>query len=272
MALSKEQKMEFDKSLTEFKNHIEELKKEVSLYKNDMKRRKNLEVYYHIAIVLNSLKLMNVCISINELSMFILNLKSEIYLNIARKEAYSVFSTMEKVVGSDYENGLDENRELLDKIPEFNPLQRLNFLKGLRKTILDIIEAYGSGSKWKPGWPELHFRIAVLAKNLFDFRAFEKEADLDNPFYYVRREHFDLIIQLSSFAAQEYRSKFDLSIGGGTVEDLKKCVSLLEMNRKIFQITGNIDDLDRTKTLIESLENKINSIEEDKNKSKKKKK
>ena len=53
---------------------------------------------------------------------------------------------------------------------------------------------------------------------------------------------------------------------------LKKSVSMLEMNRKIFQITGNTDDLDKTKILIESLNNKIETIENDKANPKKKKK
>lgn len=268
MALTKEQKAEFDENLTEFKNYIEELKKDVNNFKVQMKKSKSMEPYYQIAIVLNSLKLMNTCVCISDLSWHMLNLKSELYLNIARKEIYSVISAMEKVVGADFENGLDENRELLDMIPEFNPLQRLNFIRGLRRTINDIVDAYGPSSKWKWSWPELHFKLAVLAKNLFDFRAYEKENDLDNEYYYTRKDHYNLIIELSNFAAQEYRSKYDLSTND--IADLRKCIALLDMNRKIYQMTGNTEDLQKTKTLIESMESKINSM--DKNKDKKKKK
>ncbi len=270
MALTKEQKAEFDENLTEFKNYIEELKKDVNLYKTQMKKSKATEPYYQIAIVLNSIKLMNTCVNISDLSWHMLNLKSELYLNIARKEIYSIFSTMEKVVGADFENGLDENRELLDMIPEFNPDQRINFIRGFRKTINTIVDAFGSNSKWKWSWPELHFKLAVLAKNLFDFRAYEKENDLDSPYYYTRKDHFNLIIELSNYAAQEYRSKYDLSTND--IADLKKCIALLEMNRKIFQMTGNTEDLQKTKTLIDSMASKINSLEGDKNRAKKKKK
>ena len=86
----------------------------------------------------------------------------------------------------------------------------------------------------------------------------------------IRREHYNLIIELANFTAQEYRTKFDLSTND--TADLKKSVSMLEMNRKIFQITGNTDDLDKTKILIESLNNKIETIENDKANPKKKKK
>jgi hypothetical protein len=268
MALTKEQKAEFDKNLVEFKNYIEDLKKEVNLYKISMKKCRPVELpYYQIAVVLNSLRLMNTCLCINELSLHILKLKSEIYLNIARKEMYSVLTAMEKVVGADYENGLDENRELLDAITEFNPLQRLNFLKAVRKILNDIIDAYGTNNKWQWSWPELHFRLAVLSKNLFDFRAYERESDLDNPYYYVRKEHFDLIIELSNNAAQQYRTKFDLATND--VSDLKKCIHILEMLRKIYQIIANHEEMARTKNLIESMNAKIIS-EEEKQKKKKK--
>lgn len=272
MALTKEQTAAYIENLKEFKAYIEDLKKEVSLYKAQMKKNANkaLDPYYQIALVLNSIKFINTCIAMNEVSLLTRNLKAEEHLNYARKEIYSVLSAMEKVVGNDYENGLDENREQLDKITEINPVQRLNFLKGFRKAIATLIEAYGQGSKWRWSWPEIYFKLAVLSKNFFDFRAFEREGDLDNPYFYIRKEHFNLIIELANYTAQEYRTKFDLSTNDSA--DLKKSVSMLEMNRKIFQITGNTDDLDKTKTLIESLTDKIETIENEKTNQKKKKK
>jgi hypothetical protein len=272
MALTKEQVAQYTENLKDFKAYIEDLKKEVSLYKAQMKKanNKSLDPYYQIALVLNSVKLINTCYNINEISQISRNLKAEDYLNIARKEIYAVLSAMEKIVGNDYENGLDENRELLDAILEINPLQRLNFLKAFRKSFINIIEAYGANSKWKWSWPEIYFKYSVLAKNFYDFRTAEKENQLDNPYYYVRKEHYNLIIEMANLTAQEYRSKFDLSTND--TADLKKSIAMLEMNRKIFQITGNTEDLDKTKTLIDALTNKVDQIEEEKSNPKKKKK
>lgn len=50
--------------------------------------------------------------------------------------------------------------------------------------------------------------------------------------------------------------------------DLKHSVEMLEMNRKIFQITGENDDLEKTKTLIESFQQKIADLESDDKKKK----
>jgi hypothetical protein len=272
MALTKDQSARYMENLKDFKAYIEDLKKEVTSYKVLIKKNTNkaLDPYYQISLVLNSIKLINTCININEVSIDARNLKAEDYLNIARKEIYSVLSAMEKVVGNDFENGLDENRELLDKITEINPAQRLNFLKSFRAATINVIEAYGQNSKWRWSWAEIYFKFAVLCKNFFDFRANERENSLDNPYYYIRKEHYNLIIESANFTAQEYRTKFDLSTTD--TADLKKCISMLELNRKIFQITGNTDDLEKTKNIIESLNNKVEAIENDKNNPKKKKK
>ena len=180
MALTKEQTAAYIENLKEFKAYIEDLKKEVSLYKAQMKKNTNkaMDPYYQMALVLNSIKLINTFVGMNEVSLITRNLKAEEQLNYARKEIYAVLSAMEKVVGNDHENGLDENRELLDKITEINPLQRLHFLKSFRKSIANVIDAYGQGSKWRWSWPEIYFKLAVLAKNFFDFCAFERENDL----------------------------------------------------------------------------------------------
>ncbi|GBF37864.1 hypothetical protein [Leptospira johnsonii] len=269
MALTKEQKQEFQEKLADFRAFLEDLKKEGNLLKAQSRKDPKMEPYFNVALSLNSIKNINTCLLINEISVAILDLKSDTYLNQGRKEIYSAISFMEKVVGTDFESGLGENKDLLAKIIEFNPLQRLNYVKGLRTCTTNTIEAFGSNSKWKWSFPEIHFKIAILSKNLFDFRAFEKERDLENPFYYPRQEHYNLILELCNFAAQEYRAKFDLSTQDAG--DLKKSISLLEVNRKILQTTGETEDLGKTKTLIESLKEKVEAIEAEKEKKKKKK-
>ena len=272
-ALTKEQKLEYNESLKEFKNYIEDLKKEVIFYKSQMKKNKESEPYYTIGLVLNSIRFINTCVEINKLSLYKLDLKSEFYLNLGRKEIYSVFTNMEKVVSMDYDGPLGENSEALEKLTLFSPSQRLNFILGFRDSINAILDSYGdlktggSYSKWKYSWPELYFKLAVLTKNLFDYKAYERERDINNPDYYIRKEHFNLIIELCNIAAQEYRSKFDLSTSD--TADLRKSVAMLELTRKIYQVTGFTEDLRKTKNLIESLNAKIDALEAEKSKGKK---
>lgn len=270
MALKKELKLQYNEDIKDFKQRIEEIKKEINFYKAQQKKHPELENYYQLGVVLEFIKYINTCILINDLSVNLLGIKSQNYLEDARKGLYSVFQIMDKVVGNDIEGGLDENKALLDRIPEFTPLHKLNFLKAQKELVNKIIDSFGENTKWRWSWPELHFKLAVLAKNLMDFRAFEKDRDINSPNYYVFREHYAYIVELCNIAAQEYRMKFDLSTND--TGDLRKSVSLLDLVRRIYMITGRTDDLGRTKTLIESLNNKIDAIESEKDKNKKKKK
>ena len=56
MALTKEQTAAYIENLKEFKAYIEDLKKEVSLYKAQMKKNTNkaMDPYYQMALVLNN--------------------------------------------------------------------------------------------------------------------------------------------------------------------------------------------------------------------------
>jgi len=268
MPVTKEKKAEFNEKLVDFKAYLEELKKEANVYKLQGKKSKHLEPYFNLALAINSIRFINTTVVINELSISILEINNNNYLELGRKEVYNCLSYIERTVSDNVDGTLSENKEQLAKIERINPIQRLNMIKGLRESVKRIIAAFGSNSKWKWSWPEIHFRLAGASKNLFDFIAYEKEQDLDNPYYYVRKEHFNLIIELANTAAQEFRSKFDMSTQDST--DLKRSVDMLEMNRKIFQITGETEDLQKTKTLIESFQQKINDLESDDKKKKKK--
>lgn len=267
---SKLQKQDFNDNVKDFKAFQDDLKKDVSLYKVQMKKNKVAEPYYQIAIIMHSMRFINTCLLINELSVAKMELKSENYLNLGRKEIYSVLSSMEKVVGYEYDGGLGENKEALEAISLITPLQRLNLLKNLKDILDRMVDAYGANSKWKWSWPEIYFKFAVVAKNFFDFRAYERESDLSSDNYYTYREHYELIVELCNFAAQEYRSKFDLATAEPA--DLRKSVSMLELLRRIYQITGDTDDLEKIKTLIDSLNSRIEALEAEKKQSKKNKK
>lgn len=271
MALTKEQKQEFNDKVGDFKAYLEDLKKELNIYKTQLKKKPDMTPYYYVAMAVNAIKNINTNLLINELSISIQGINTQNYLESSKREISNAISYLEQVVGNDLDGSLNENKDKLKTIVHITSTQRLNLIKSLQEAIRKTINAFGTNSKWKWSWPDIHYRLAVLAKNIFDFREFEKGKDLDNPDYYIQREHFNLIISLANNAAQEYRSKFDLSTQN--VSDLKNSIAMLDLNRRIFQITGETDDLEKTKTLIESLKERVESMEtEDEERKKKKKK
>ncbi len=271
MALTKEQKQEFSEKVAEFKTCLDDLKKELNVYKTQLKKNPEMTAYYSIAMAINAVKVINTNLLVNDLSVSIQGINAVNFLETAKKEISNCLSYIEQAVGNDVDGSLNENRDKLDKITRITPTQRLNLIKAIQECTKKTITAFGTNSKWKWSWPDVHFRIAACAKNIFDFREFEKGKDLDNPDYYIQREHFNLVISLANNAAQEYRSKFDLSTQNTT--DLKSSIAMLDLNRRIMQITGESDDLEKTKTIIESLKQKVEDLETtDEEKKKKKKK
>ncbi len=269
MALTKEVKQEFAEKSQELKAFLDEMRKEQNLYKTQIKKNPNLAPYYNVALALNCIKTINTCLLINELSLAIQGINANNHLETAKKEISNAISYLEQVVGKEVDGSLNENKEELEKIRRITPTQRLNLIKALQDCIKRTIHAFGTNSKWRWSWPDVHYRLAALAKNIFDFREFERGKDLDNPDYYVQREHFNLIISLCNFAAQEFRSKFDLSTQN--TSDLRNSIQMLDLNRRILQITGETEDLEKTKTLIESLKQIIETIETEAEEKKKKK-
>lgn len=270
MALTKEVKQEFNEKVADFKSYLDELKKELSVYKTQLKKKPALTPYFYVAMALNAVKVINTNALINDLSLSIQGINAMNYIETSKKEISNALSYLEQVVGTNLDGSLNENKDQLEKITQITHTQRLNLIKAMQECIRKTINAFGTNSKWKWSWPDVHFRLAVVSKNLFDFREFEKGKDLENPDYYVQREHFNLIISLANHAAQEFRSKFDLSTQNAS--DLKKTIEMLDLNRRIFQITGETDDLQKTKTLIESLKEKVELLEADNEAAKKKKK
>lgn len=131
MAITKEKKADFNDKLVDFKNYLEELKKEANIYKVQAKKSKDMEPYFNLSLAINSIKTINTCIVINELSTAILEINNNNYLETARKEIYNCISYIEKTVGNNVDGSLSENKELLAKIERFTPTQRLNLIKGL---------------------------------------------------------------------------------------------------------------------------------------------
>lgn len=94
-----------------------------------------MEPYFNLSLAINSIKTINTCIVINELSTAILEINNNNYLETARKEIYNTISYIEKTVGNNVDGSLSENKELLAKIERFTPTQRLNLIKGLLQAI-----------------------------------------------------------------------------------------------------------------------------------------
>jgi len=267
MAISKNQKKAFNEELKLIKNDIDAKNKTIaSLH---LKRKENLKLsgYYIFEIVVNQLALINDSLKVNDLSVEILGIKNDKYLNEGRKEMYKILQLMEEAVGADVDRSLRENDEFIQKINKLTPTHILELIKKINGTIRHLKIKFGEGSKWKWSFVELQARAAVITKNITNFSDVAKYRDPRLEFFYERQDLLLLAKEGLDESAKLYRNKYELS--GKSRDDLKKSIELLSALRKIHVLFGEDGEATKLKNTIDA--SKLALESEDNSKKKKKK-
>lgn len=266
MGVTKEQKTLYNERVKAYKQGLDDIKKELAIVKG-FSKNPSLQPYAQVRIAIESLKSAGIYAQMSRLSYRILRIRRDEVLADAKKEIFNSLTELLKIVGSD-EESLTENKERLPKIQAMNPRQRLELLRSFR-TVTDYVqEAMGPSHKMRWSFPELHFKIAVLGKNLMDFREYERSKDPTEEFYQDRRALLQFIIEQCLFAAQEYRSKHELSTR--EVADLQMIRRMFELVKRIHTMTGNRTELERISTSLDSVNEKIEALMAEKKDKKKK--
>lgn len=268
MGVTKEQKTLFNERVKAYKQGLDDIKKEVAMVKGFTKNAA-LQPYAQIRIAIESLKSAGIYAQMSRLSYRILRIRKDEVLADAKKEIFNALTDLLKIVGAEADESLTENKDRLPRIQAMNPRQKLELLRSFR-TVTDYVqEAMGPSHKMRWSFPELHYKIAVLGKNIMDFREYEKSKDPMEEFYQDRRALLQFIIEQCLFAAQEYRSKHELSTR--EVADLQMIRKMFELVKKIHTMTGNRTELERITTSLDSVSEKIEAlIAEKKDKARKK--
>jgi len=269
VAVTKEQKLLYNQKIRIYKSTLDDLKKEISTVRGAGKKRPDLEPYFLVKCAILGIQAANTMVAMSQLSMEIQNLKQDGVLNDARKEISSRISDLTRIVGEDIDGSLTENREGLLKLSAMTPPQKLHLEKAFSESIGEIKETMGN-SKWRWYFPDLHYKLVVLTRNLFDFKEFDRIKDPNHEYYRVYQENLRFLIDETRTAAQEYRSKYELSTK--EVSDLLFIRRLFEMEKMIHILTGQRDELEKCSTALDSINEKIESIMAEKSGGAKKKK
>ena len=143
---------------------------------------------------------------------------------------------------ADYENELALLSELSDT-EKYELLCQIGYC-------CDIIRTnFGENSKWKWAFLDTDSRFAILAKNMFDLRRYQK---LDNPMedgYKVRRAHIALVQKVLIQVSLRYREKYELS--GKEPGDLKRAIDFQCALHRIVSILGDPEKVENSKKQID---------------------
>ncbi len=270
MAVTKEQKALYNTRVKPYKECLNDLKKESSTLRGASRKNPKLEPYMLVQNAILGIKTSNTLVMMSRLSMEVQSLKKEDDLNNARKEISARLTDLTGVVGNEIDGSLTENQDNLARIGLLNPTQRLHMLQAFREAIGLVKATMGDTSKWRWYFPDLHYRLVVLAKNLLDFKEFDRSKDPREEFYRDRQEMMQFLIEEIRSAAQEFRSKYELSTR--EVGDLTPIRKLFELEKKIHILSGNREELSKTQTSLDAINEKIEAIMAEKQGKKKVKK
>lgn len=265
---TRDQKKLYNDRVKPYKSKLEELKKKSSSLKVAARKNSRMEPYFVVQEAVISVQMANILVQMSSISQAIVSFKNDSLLNDARKEIGSAINNLLKLVGEYVDGSLTDNEENLKRISRTTPLHRLNLLVGIKEALDSIQEGMGVNSKWRWYFPDLYYKLAITAKNMVDFKEFDRiRRDPQAEFNREYQELVRFVIQESHDAAQLYRSKYELSTN--EVSDLQIIQRIFEMMKRIYQFTGNKTEMEKVKTSLDAITEKVNIKMAEKEKKKK---
>lgn len=270
MAISKAQKAEYDSQVRDHKQEADALTKDITALDAKARKMSNIKSYVYLEKVLLHLKLIRTYLTMNDVSVSIMGIKNDTFLNNARKEYYKVLQSLEEVLGADVDRTLRENDKFLVEMSHVNPKQMLFLAQKINDSFFSLRDKVGENSKWKWSFVELQARLAVIIKNMTSFSDIARLRDPRSDFYYERRDMMDMCKSGLAEAAKQYRTKYELS--GKAREDLQKSIELLSALRKIHVLFGEDTEATKLKNTIDAARQALEAEDKSSDKKKKKKK
>lgn len=268
--ISKEAKHLYSEKISEFKKSLEECTKKIQQMKLILQSDNSGASYKRILIADELMKVVSLNCIMNRLSLDLLGIKNEFFINEARKACYEalilleeVFSNAMNVPFSDYEPNLRE-------IATFPVESKYSLIKKLGFSIIMIKDAFGENSKWKISFTDLEARQAVIANNSIDFKHIVKELDpRERELYSLHINFIEMTIRALNDAANNYRLMYELTTN--KLDDFRKAILILATLRRLYSYIGKKKELDEVQKKIEVWKAKLQSdmlIQEKKSKEK----
>ncbi len=229
MAVSKENKARFNEEVTFLKRKIDEVNQRIKYLESKKDEDQNV---IQVSIVSYYADLVSVYCAMTDLSVNLLGFRNETYLDAGRKSLYKAIIMLEKLVSGVIDQPLGENYELLSSMDHgFDDHERLKLARKLGYTISLLEDRYGKSSKWRWSFVELEGRYAVVAKNLFNFRAYQEKNDPSLQGFDDRYDHLYLVKELLNKVSRRYREKYELT--NHSPDDMKKALAFLRALKRI---------------------------------------
>jgi hypothetical protein len=234
--ISNEAKKRYFDKLKEYKIAIDQIIQREKTLNTVLESDENGIPFKKLLLADETLNLVSYYILMNEMSVSLLGMKNEGFLNDARKGCYKSIIYLEEVVSPYVDVPFSEYEEKLKLIDGFEDEKRYALLKKLGFTIAAVSEGFGDNTKWKWSFAEIEGRYAVVAKNLLNMKTFIAGLDPRVKGYEARFKHMILVKKLLQQSADKYRQKYELSTL--RIDDFKTAIGYLSALRRIHILLG----------------------------------
>ncbi len=264
--VSNEAKQRYYEKIKEYKSKVEKIQQHEKGILSTINDEEEGQAYKRLLLAEESLNMVSYYLLMNELSLSLLGIKNEGFLNEARKTCYKSIIYLEEIVTSYIDVPYSEYEKKLEAIVEFGYKERWDLLSKLGFSIDSLKESYGVNSKWKWSFVEIEGRFATISKNMLNLK--EVFAQLDPRFegYKVFTAHIKMVKNLLEEAANNYRQKYELSTS--RLEDFKLAIRYLAALRRLHMLLGESSESEVIKKKIEVWKAKMEADSKNREKNK----
>jgi len=253
--ISAEAKKRYFERVKEYKAVIDQIQQREADVIRTLKSDDKAADYKRLALANDSLDLVSYHILMNSLSVTLLGVKNEAFLNDARKGCYKSIIYLEEAVTPFIDVPFSDYEEHLARIEKVKDEARYKLVRKLGYSIQAVTDEFGENSKWKWSFVELEGRYATVTKNLLNLKTLVSGMDPRVEGYPVRVAHLNLAKRLLQQAADRYRQKYELSTL--RVDDFKLAISYLSALRRLHIVLGESEDSDGLRKKIEIWKTKM---------------
>jgi hypothetical protein len=247
--ISTEARRRYFERVKEYKGAIDHILQREANVLQAMKSDEKGGDHKRLTLADENLNLVSYHILMNSLSVTLLGVKNEAFLNDARKGCYKSIIYLEETVTPFIDVPFSDYEEHLSHIDGFDDAQRYRLVRKLGYSIQAVADEFGENSKWKWSFVELEGRFATVAKNLLNLKTFVTGMDPRVPGYETRIAHLNLAKRLLQQAADRYRQKYELSTL--RIDDFKLAISYLSALRRLNMVLGHGEEADELRKKIE---------------------
>lgn len=255
--VSEDARKKYLERIQDYKKTIEDIENREKLILQVLEKDANGAEYKRIRLAEENLNLLSYYVLMNNLSVSLLGVKNEGYLNEARKICYKVVIYMEQVVSAVIDGPWSDYEDKVALIHSFDPQDRWRLINKMGVALQLVLSGYGENTKWKWTFVELEGRFATVVKNLLNLKTLFQDLDPNAEAYDVKVAHLALARKLLEQSANRYREKYELSTL--RFDDFRLAIKYLGALRYLAMIINKASEAENIKKKMDIWQQKLDN-------------